>query len=207
MATPIAAGTPNWDVPANSNFTTLQSQATALLNNSNWGATDSAAIAWTMDGACVGTGSTQLVNGGMFLSRIIVRSGTTINAINAAVSVAGTSLTLNQNWAGLYNSSGTLIGSSNNQSATWTSTGLKTMSLVTPVVVSAGSYYFGLITNGSGTIPSFRSTGSTSTGMLNFGAPSPGRFISFGASLTTLPASFTLGSAAQTAFGIWGAFS
>lgn len=113
------------------------------------------------------------------------------------VTVAGSTLTANQCLAGLYDSGGTLIAATADQSGTWNSSGTKTMALASgPYTLQAGLYFAVFFANGS-TLPTMARAGATSGSLANLGFPAPvSRFFFADTGRTTsLPA--TLG--AQTA--------
>jgi hypothetical protein len=111
-------------------------------------------IAWSGDPMAQYTGIAP-TNGYAYFTMIPVRSACTITNILMAVTTVGASMVSGENFAGLFNTSGTLLSATADQSSTWAgTTGLKTMALTTPQSVSAGLYYVAFFTNGT-TIPKF----------------------------------------------------
>lgn len=110
----------------------------------------------------------------------------TITNLHCYIATAGVGLTAGQCFAGLYDGTGTRVGVTADQSASWTSSSVKTMALTAPYIATANvSLWVALLFNG------------TSVG---FGTvASVGAFADmFNANLTTSTARFTLGPTAQT---------
>lgn len=119
-------------------------------------ASDTSFLAWNYDPAFMSTGQV-LTTGVVYLVRINVRSPMTVTNVILFLSTAGASLTANESFAGLYNSSGTLIGATADQSTAWTSGSavMKTMALAGgPYALTTGYYWVGIVSNG-GTQPTF----------------------------------------------------
>ncbi len=190
--TPIPAGTTNWSVPLNAALTDLQNQITSLYSN-DWGPDDQGMLAWSIDPATAS--STQALTGGVLaLCRFRIRTAVTANSLATGVSTAGSGLTSNQNFMGIYNAAGTLLRSTADLSAVWNSSGAKNVSLTSSVSLSAGYYYFALLSNGT-TPPTLIRGSSSTNGIINIGTTSTTlRFATYGSGLTTLPSSLTLAS-------------
>src|SRR5262249_50065366 len=87
----------------------------------------------------------------------------TITSIYLSVASGGSSLTSGDSKAALYNSAGTLLSATADQSSSWTSSGLKTIALTSQQTnLAAGTYYVAFWSVSTGTMPSFR-TGLNST--------------------------------------------
>jgi len=120
------------------------------------------------------------------------------------VTTAGSTLTASQCLAGLYQS-GTLLGTTADQSTPWSSTGYKTMAISGgAVAVVAGDVYVAFFANGT-TLPTllrgFNNTavnGSLASPNLRFATADSGRTTSFPASM---------GSQSATALTYWAAVS
>lgn len=151
-------------------------------------------IAWNYDPAFISV-NTAPGAGVVFFARTHVLTAVTITNIFAHIATAGASLTANANYVGLYNSSGTLLATSADQSTNWTTTGLKTMPLTTAQSVAAGYYFLAILTNGT-TIPSFsRAASAAPVSALNAGTTSTTpRQATYGSSQTALPATLVLTS-------------
>ena len=108
---------------------------------------------------------------------------------------------------GLYSATGTLLGSTADQSAAWvtgggTSTGQKKVPLTTPYVnAPIGFYYVGILTNGT-TTPAFIRNANTNGVNFNLTAGNY-RWALYGSSQTTLPASVPMASAPLSSLTIW----
>ena len=145
------------------------------------------------------TGGGVLILQGVVISNVPAGGSLTISNILLWLVTVGATLTSGQNFVGLYNSAGTLLGTSADQSTNWTTSPgtLKTTALTTPyVITSPGVYYVALLWNGT-TAPTFYGFSSASTAFLNMGASAPSagtlaggnRSMTVGFGLTTLPAS------------------
>lgn len=126
---------------------------------------------------------------------------------------AGATLTAGQSLIGFYNSAGTLLGSSADQSTAWAgSAGFKAGNALTPV--SAGSlsnlppglYWVALLSVGT-TMPSFSAAnGSPAVSALIMNGHAPAaqsRYGTVGSGLTALPASFTPSSITPGSLAWW----
>lgn len=163
---------------------------------------DHGAVAWTQDPATA-TGGATSTGGTVYLMRIAVRQAMTITAIGLVVTTAGATLTTNQNFVGLYNSAGTLLATSADQTTAWGTIGYKSAAI--SQAVTPGYYYVGIVSNGT-TPASFLRGNSQSSSALNFNlASGSGRFLSVAGPNTSLPASVTFGSAATDNNARWAA--
>jgi peptidoglycan/xylan/chitin deacetylase (PgdA/CDA1 family) len=121
-----------------------------------WLPADSGWVSWNFDPLLIGAGTAPAA-GTLYLTRVNVRAAATATNVILYCEAAGTSLTTNQNFAGLYNSSGTLIAATADQTTNWeTGSNFKTMALSGgPYSLSAGFYWVAILYNGSGTAPTF----------------------------------------------------
>ena len=166
-------------------------------------ATDQGYIAWAFDPALSYNGNAPTA-GLVYVTAVPVRrSGTVTNVINC-VGVAGSGLTSGQNFAALYNSAGTLLSQTADQTTAWASTGIKTMALAAAQAVTPGIYYVAMWSNGT-TPPKFLETITTVYGgaLIN---GTPVRFGTANASVTTT-APGTLSGPTAGAIGFWAALS
>lgn len=204
---PIAAGTPGWDVPLNaaltdqdSRITSAAGRVTALEGNNAWRPSDHNLLTWSYDPA-MATGGSAMTSGTVYLIKLNLRNGGTVSSIVATVAVAGSTLTASQNFAGIYDTFGNLLGATADQSAAWASIGTKTMPIAGgPLVLSPGSYYAALLSNGT-TPPQFQRnvSANATASLLNVGlTASTGRFITADTARTSLPASTNLAGVAVT---------
>lgn len=223
MVTKPTRGDPNWDVGLNaalddlqgqittngsaisSNNTAMDSRVTTLERVDTFTPADHALIGWNFDPAAA-TGSTALTAGVLYLHRVILRKAATVTNLIAAVTTSGSTLTAGQNLAGLYDANGNLLASTADQSSAWTSTGIKTMALTVAQALAAGTYYVGLLSNGT-TPPTFARGSILSASMVNVGLTvATGRFTTYGTTQTSLP-TVTMSSAAFSANAYWVALS
>lgn len=169
---------------------------------------DAGLIAWNYDPAALQSITTTTPTGGLvYLNRINIRVPTTITNILLGVQTAGSGLTASQNYAGLYNASGTLLSATADQSSVWTGTGLKTAALTSAQAVGAGTYYVGFVTNGT-TTPIFARSNAVSVSTENLGLPAASARWSTGPSAqTTLPASITMSSNTASSISWWAGVS
>jgi hypothetical protein len=131
-----------------------------------------------------------------------------VTNIIIAVTTAGATLTANQCFAGLYNSSGTLLSATANQATNWQTAQLQTMALTSVQTnLAAGSYYIAVVSNGTTQPTLARGSGLTAT-MLNVGLTTGvGRFLQGPTGQTVLPSSITLGSQTLGPVSFWAALS
>ncbi|HSX06850.1 MAG TPA: glycosyl hydrolase family 28-related protein [Candidatus Saccharimonadia bacterium] len=160
--------------------------------------TDMGYVSWTYDP--IGCRAGQVPTAGvLYLARIQIRSSATLTNIFVGMTTAGSGLTSNQNFVGLYNSSGTLLGNSADQTASWASGNTeKQIAFSSSVSVTSGFYWVAFLANGT-TTPTF-AVGSQLIGNLGSGAASAStrRFGQYSSSLTSLPSTITPGSITQT---------
>ena len=180
----------------------------STVNDPTFTPADHGLITWTQDPAGCGSVGSALAAGVVHLAKVkIVNRATVVTNILASITSAGATLTAGQCYAGLYNSSGTLLSATADQSGTWTSTGLKTMALAAPQTLAVGTYYVALLANGS-TPPSFMRGNGVSSSGLNAGLTvGTARFLTSGAALTALPASITLSSGSTDFVARWAALT
>jgi hypothetical protein len=205
--TPIPIGSFDWGGPLNGQIQNLDTRVIALEganamrpSGQNW-------KAWTFDPA-TNLVAQVLTSGLLEMVKLPIRIDTTITNIIVGITTAGSGLTAGQNWAGLYNSAGTLLSQTADQSTAWTTTGRKDMALAAPQAVTAGDYYVAFVSNG--TTPPQMPRGSNlgiGSDLVNGGlTPSTARYATAG-TVTTLPASVTMGTRTPAARSWWLAVS
>lgn len=145
--------------------------------------------AWCYDPA-LAVNSTQLTAGVLYLVRVNIAAA--LNAANLYwwVASTGSGAVANQNWVGLYGSTGVRLASAN-VDAGFSSATLKT-TVIASTALSAGSFYWvGLLFNASVTPTLTRGSGWTGVDTAaNLGLPASAyRFAKNGAGLTALPSS------------------
>lgn len=216
--TPIAPGTPSWDVPVNAAFTDQDGRITAnsssitglqtATGNLAWQASDQGLLTWTSD-PTIHAQMSAWTSGTVHMIALAVRKAATVTNIYTCVQQLGSGLVSNQNFVGLYDSSGNQLAVSADQSVAWTTTGLKVAS-ISPVSVSPGTYYVAVL--GNGTTPAQFSRGAAAQPtMLNANTTNAtARFTSGGTGLTgltALPGTITMGTRTPGGFAIWTALS
>jgi hypothetical protein len=162
--------------------------------------------AWSFDPAVTNTAS-ALTSGVMTLVKLRTTAPATVASLIGHITTPGSGLTAGQCFAGLYNATGTLIGSTADQAAAWAVAGQKVMTLTATATGSLtslppGVYYAALLAVGT-TMPQFARASGVGPANANLGI-SGTRFATYGTGQTALPATFTLGSmgAATTAWWI-----
>jgi hypothetical protein len=162
-------------------------------------------LSWNFDPIiCQSTSTVLGANGTCYVQKLRIDRPTSVTNINTWVLTAGATLTASQCLAGLYDGSKNLVAVTGDQSATWNSTGHKTMALTGgPFTLQPGYYYVVLMANGT-TRPAFlRATGNAHNANL---AAASSRWASADTGrTTTLPA--TLGAFTATANPYWVALS
>jgi hypothetical protein len=137
------------------------------------------------------------------LHRIYIPTTVTTTTVFLYVSVIGATLTAAQNLVGLYNAAGTRVAVTADQSANWTSTGLKTISWSSSFAVpSPGVYYVAILSNGT-TPATFAGSGGFS-GLYNANTTGASLVHAETASgQTTMPSSVTMSSNVTSAKSIF----
>jgi len=186
----------------------LSATGGVLTDGSPFTAADGAFLAWNYDLGVASNGSaptTNVVN----LIRVNVRQALSVTNVVLASTTAGTSLTSGQNFAGLYNSAGTLIGTSADQTTAWGTTGLKTAALVGgPFAVAAGFVWVAFVSNTGSTTPAFFRSASVAAAGLNGGfAAATARWATNGTATTALAGTVTPASNVLAGVGYWAALS
>lgn len=222
--TPIPIGLPDWGDEVNDAFTSqdaritvneaditdiesdvtvIESEVTALQNRtSEQTALDHGMIAWSIDHAA-STGTQAPTAGTLFMVKVSVPNATTINSVGLGVSSTGT-LTAGQNFAGIYNSSGTLVATSADETTNWGSVGFRVSTMTTPFSASPGYYYIGLLMNGTPPVLARGSNYTASATIANANlTAATARFATGGTALTALPASVTMASRTLSSTAWW----
>lgn len=120
-----------------------------------WGPQDHGLTAWTYDPAMGASGTILATAGTVNFARIHIPFGGPISNIWVLLTSAGTTLTASQCFAGLYNTAGTLLASTADQSTAWGTSGTKSMALTgAPITVTPADYLVGFFANGT-ILPTF----------------------------------------------------
>jgi hypothetical protein len=158
-------------------------------------------MAWSFD-PLMADAATAPTLGDIQLVRMVLRSPQTISNIVVSVGTAGTTLTAGQNFAGLYNASGTRVALTADQTTPWGSTGVKTMALTAPYVAAAGHYYVAFVTNGIAP-PMFGAKTNLGATLINGASPANSYRFATNGTGTALPATLTLASNVAADEALW----
>lgn len=153
---------------------------------------DSGMLEWNFDPAGASSTGVICVTNKVALARINVRTPITVSNVIFCVNTAGSSLTANQNFVGVYSSAGALLGSSaaGSLDSKVTSTGVITQALASPVACGPGFYWVAMMYNG--TTPPIVATAPNSLVNANAGLTAAFyRWATNGTGTTALPASVT----------------
>lgn len=174
-----------------------------------WLPSDNNLIAAAFDPASCDDNGSSPISGTVYMIAVNVRYATTISYLHAVIGVAGSGLTNNQCYLGLYSSSGTLLAQTANQSTSWTTAGNVKAALTSSYNAAAGTYYVAILANGT-TRPYFAcgsALGANFTpGNANLTAATA-RFGRGPASRTSLPSSITMSSLVMDSNSYWAAVS
>lgn len=206
MVTKPTVGQPNWGPTLNAALDDLQAQISAVPTNGNFTPADHNLVFWTQDPGTLRATADATTSGSVYLMKVKVTASATVSTLYIGVITGGSVLTAGQSFVGLYTSSGTLLSASADQSANWTSAGLKTIPLLAPQAVSVGYYYVGFVSNG--TTPPTLATGNGGSSAQNVGLTTgTARCLIGPAGQTSLPASIALGSQSFNIGSRWAAGS
>lgn len=185
-----------------SNISTLQTQS-VQVRNGHWLPSDHNLVAWTMDPS-EAANNQVLTSGTLYMMGLWVREATSFTNIIFGASAAGATLTAGQNLIGLYDSAGNRVAQSADQSANWTSTGIKTTPMTgAPIALSAGMYYVAILSNGTTPVGVFRESNQSSANIINVGLTVATARSAELAGQTSLPATVTPGSRSFGPFSFW----
>lgn len=176
-------------------------------NDGTFTPADHGLLTWTHDPATLRSASNATTSGTVYLCKVkITERSSVVSNVLVGIEVAGATLTAGQSLVGLYNSSGTRLAQSADQSANWTSTGLKTIALTAPQTLAVGYYYVAILSVGT-TPPQFAMGAGGSTSVNAGLTTATSRFLTGPTAQTSLPASITLGSQTPTSGARWAALS
>ena len=192
--TPIVIGSLAWGTPVNNAFTSQDARISVLESKtspSSWGNW----IATSYDPA-LAAANTLPTSGTVTMVRLDLAAPATITSAVTCVVAVGVTLTAGQNFAGLYDSTGTRVAVTADQSVAWTSLGEKVMTFTSPYAAAAGTYYVAYLANGATTPAILRSSSNANiSAVINRGqSVSVARFALGPTAQTTLPASITMAS-------------
>jgi hypothetical protein len=139
--------------------------------------------------------------GVVYLTRVYIPAGTVTN-LHVGIGTAGAGLTAGC-FAGLYDTTGALLGQTASQATAWTSTGNAAMALTAPLVLTAGYYYVAVLANGT-TLPMLARSPVVIGSAMYTGLSTGGhRQMTVLTGQTTLPASITMSNATGSPWLIW----
>lgn len=150
-----------------------------------WKPTDCGLVGSTFD-AGLGGAAFNLVRGTVHVGRMPLADTNTISSLEVHITGAGVALATS--FAGVWSLAGALLATTADQSALWTSTGVKTMALTAPVTVT-GDVLVGVLCVTATTVPAMMFTNNyASAAGLNRGLSSPAYRASTQGSQTAPPA-------------------
>jgi hypothetical protein len=167
-------------------------------------------LEWNYDPVATGSATGQAATTGtLYLCKVTPRAGGPVSNVILATgsgSLSGT-LTSGQNLIALFDSTGTRIATTSDQSSNWAvSSGVKTMAFTSPVALQAGrDYYVAILSNASTSNSAlFVRTNSGTVGTANGALSSAAyRFAVNGTGLTAIPTTLTLSSNSGTNAQPW----
>jgi hypothetical protein len=190
-----------------SGISSLGSRTTALESRNTFVPADHGLITWTHDPATLRNTSNSITSGTVYLHKVkIAGQSATVSTVWLGIETAGATLTSNQCFVGLYDSSGNLLSASGDQSGNWTSVGQKSIALTTPQTLAVGYYYVAILANGT-TPPQFSMGAGGNMSMSPGLTAATARFLTGPAAQTSLPASIALGSQTINSRAHWAALS
>jgi hypothetical protein len=173
-------------------------------------ANDYLLAAWTFPiHSCATSGTILTTAGSVFGNSIYVRGRTTVSTLFANVTVAGGTLTAGDCWGLLYNSAGTLLGQTADQTTPWQTAGLQAMTLTATTAGSltlpAGQYWAAVVATGT-TLPTFSRSAMSAASVtlaqsfynVNTGTVAKSRCGVLATSITTTPADIVPASITAT---------
>lgn len=193
------------------NFTTDGSATGGPTWSTNYTAqtNDSGYLAWSFDPMLISGTGIAPGSGVVNLTKILVPQPISVTNVVLYVITAGVTLTAGQSFAGVYNSSGTLVATTASQSASWNSIGRKSMSLTGgPFTLTPGYYWVAFFSNGT-TPPAFAKNNNSLDATLYNGTTTAARnrFATNGTATTALAASITPSSNTPLNVPFWAALT
>lgn len=163
-------------------------------------------LAWTYDPAMT-VGQMAPGSGTIWLTRINVREPVSVTNVVAWVGTAGSGLTANQSFCGVYTSAGVLVAATADQSTSWQTGGMKQMALAGgPYVFQPGYYWVAFLSNGT-TPPQFGRLNNFNGTITNAGLAPAAYRAATNTSGTSLPGTITPSSNASQQLVLWAAFN
>ena len=171
---------------------------------------DAGYLEWSYDPVVISASTALAGTASIYLVRINIRVARTVTNVVTYLGTLGGGLTTGENFAGLYSSGGSLIGTSADQASSWntgSSTGVKTVALTGgPFSVPAGFCWAAFMYNGS-TAPSFGRAFNVTAAISNAGfAATTARFATATGG-TVLPGTINTSNNSLNATEYWAALS
>lgn len=195
-----ASGVPNWRASDGGSY--------VLAPPAEYKPFDHFFSAWTYDPIATTT-STITVSGTIYLARVVVRSQSTLNKAYIEIATAASGVTANQNFIGLYDSSGTrqAVTTAGGIDAGLATTGVLVATFASGYSAAPGFYWLALVNNATTPVTIGRATGFQTVPNANL-ATANLRFAINGTSQTSLPTTITPGSnTPNNNITYWGAVS
>lgn len=205
--TPIVIGSLAWGAAVNNAFTSQDARITEIENQGPLSVSALTLNAMNMAPEYA-TGTSALVAGTVYMARVDIASPMTFSTITTGT-IAAAVLTAAQNFAGIYDSTGTRVAVTADQSAAWAAAGEKNMAVTAPYVAAAGTYYVAFLSNGGTPLAPMRSAANAnSAAFINHGLTvSNARWTTGPTAQTTLPASITMGTRTLSGFAYFAGLS
>lgn len=191
------------------NNITADGSRSGALAPTNFESADAGFLAWTYDSSIANGGTdAAMTSGTVYLSQFIVRQPITATNIAVYVTQIGGTLTSGQNFLGIYNSAGTRMGVTADQTTAWGTTGYKSAALTAPVALTPGKYWVAYLGNGTTPTRFARAAGILNATLYN-GTLGTGqlRYASNATAQTSLPSSITPSSNTATNLPVWAAIT
>jgi len=193
---------PNLVGGANITLSQSANNITVSAPSEAWLPADNGLLGAAFDPASCGDNGSQPISGTVYLIAVNLRTATTITHLNAVIGVAGSGLTSNRNFLGLYSSTGTRLAITANQSTAWATAGDVDAALTSSYSAAAGLYYVAILATGT-TTPYFACGSKFGANFTPGNANATFRFARGPASQTSLPSTITMGSLVQDANSYW----
>ncbi len=165
--------------------------------------------AWNYD-SLLATQSTGQASGVILFARLKIKRTISVSNLVVYVNTAGGTLTTAQNFAALYTISGgtaTKVQTTADQTTAWGTTGIKTMAITATVLPAGSDVIVAIVSNGTTSAKFAKAPGIANAQYLNGALGASGSRFATNGTGTTLPATLTLSSNANTADSLWVALS
>lgn len=193
-------------VGTNLSVTGTTTVANVSLPGATYLPTDQGFISWTYDPAMASNG-TNTVSGTVYLARVVLRYSATVSKVMLSIASGAVTVTANQNYVGIYDSTGArqAVTAAGSIDSALTSAGVLTATLSTSPTLAAGQYWVAFVNNATTPAQIGRTSNLASTPNANLTAANY-RFCVNGTAQTSLPASITPASNSLTnSFSMWAA--